>query len=84
MSILPLSEQFFKYLLQFISICFIIPKKEVSEMGGNRNLKNRTAISTGIDNEIYKKLKEYSHKTSIPISRILDKAIELYLKTVDE
>ena len=51
-------------------------------MGGNRNLKNRTAISTAIDNEVYKKLKEYSYETSIPISKIIDKALEMYLKTV--
>lgn len=53
-------------------------------MGGNRNLKNRTAISTGIDNELYKKLKEYSEKTSIPISRLLDKAIAMFLEAVDK
>lgn len=51
-------------------------------MGGNRNLKNRTAISTAIDNEIYKRTKEYSDETSIPISKIIDKALEMYLKTV--
>lgn len=53
-------------------------------MGGNRNLKKRTAISTAIDNEIYKKAKEYSEKTSIPISKIIDKALEMYLETVDK
>lgn len=52
-------------------------------MATNRGLKNRTAISTAIDNEIYKKLKEYSDKTSIPISKIIDKALEMYLKTVE-
>ena len=51
-------------------------------MGGNRNLKNRTAISTAIDNEVYNKVKEYSDETSIPISKIIDKALEMYLKTV--
>lgn len=53
-------------------------------MGGNRNLKNRTAISTAIGNEVYKKVKEYSDKTSIPISKIIDKALEMYLETVDK
>lgn len=51
-------------------------------MATNRGLKNRTAISTAVDNEIYKKLKEYSDKTSIPISKIIDKALEMYLETV--
>ena len=53
-------------------------------MGANRNLKNRTAISTAIENELYKRLKVYSEKTSIPISKLIDKAIAMYLETVDE
>lgn len=53
-------------------------------MATNRGLKNRTAISTAVENEIYKKLKEYSDKTSIPISKIIDKALEMYLETVDK
>ena len=53
-------------------------------MGANRNLKNRTAISTAIENELYKRLKAYSGKTSIPISKLIDKAIAMYLETVDE
>ena len=51
-------------------------------MSSNRGLKNRTAVSTAIDNELYKKLKEYSEKTSIPISKLLDKAISLFLETI--
>lgn len=53
-------------------------------MGGNRNLKNRTAISTAIDKELYTKLKEYSEKTSIPLSKLLDKAIAMFLETADK
>lgn len=53
-------------------------------MAENRGLKNRIAISNAIDKDIYKKLKEYSDKTSIPISKIIDKALEAYLKTVDK
>lgn len=52
-------------------------------MATNRGLKNRTAISTAIDNELYKRLKAYSEKTSIPISKLIDKAIAMYLKTVE-
>ena len=50
-------------------------------MANNRGLKNRTAISTAIDKELYAKLKEYSDKTSIPISKLIDKAIAMYLET---
>ena len=52
-------------------------------MATNRGLKNRTAISTAVDNELYKKLKEHSEKTSIPISKLIDKAIALLLETVE-
>ncbi len=52
-------------------------------MVANRGLKNRTAISTAVDKELYKRLKEYSEKTSIPISKLIDKAIAMYLKTVE-
>ena len=52
-------------------------------MATNRGLKNRTAISTAIDKELYAKLKEYSDKTSIPISKLIDKAIAIYLETVE-
>ena len=49
----------------------------------NRGLKNRTAISTAIDKDLYRRLKEYSEKTSIPISTLFDKAIAMYLDTVE-
>ena len=52
-------------------------------MATNRGLKNRTAISTAIDKELYTKLKEYSDKTSIPISKLIVKAIAMYLETVE-
>ena len=52
-------------------------------MTENRGLKNRTAISTAIDKDLYRRLKEYSEKTSIPISKLIDKAIALYLDTVE-
>lgn len=48
----------------------------------NRGLKNRTAISTAIDKELYEKLKKYSDETGIPISKLFDKAIELYLNSI--
>lgn len=48
----------------------------------NRGLKNRTAISTAIDKELYEKLKKYSDETSIPISKLFDKAIEMFLSSL--
>jgi len=46
----------------------------------NRGLKNRTAISNAVDATLYNKLKELSEETMIPVSKLLDKAIELVLK----
>ena len=48
----------------------------------NRGLTNRTAISTAIDKELYKKLKDYSEQTSIPISKLMDKAIAMFLESI--
>lgn len=49
-----------------------------------RELKNRTRISSTLDNEIYKKLKQYSDKSDIPISKILDRSVMMYLKNVNK
>lgn len=51
-------------------------------MTTNRGLKNRTAISTAIDKELYKQLKEYSEETGMPLSKLFDKAISMYLESV--
>lgn len=51
-------------------------------MKENRGLKNRIAISNAVDKELYSRLKSYSEETSIPISKLLDKAIDMYLKSV--
>lgn len=53
-------------------------------MANNRGLKNRIAISNAIDKELYFRLKEYSEKTSIPFSKLLDKAISLFLESVEK
>lgn len=50
----------------------------------NRGLRNRTAISNAVDTELWKRLKAYSEETSIPISKLLDKAIRMFLKSVKE
>lgn len=43
-------------------------------------LKNRTRISNAVDKELYKALKNISDETKIPISKLLDEAIELLIK----
>lgn len=53
-------------------------------MAENRGLKNRTAISTAIDKDLWAKLKAYSEKTDIPASKLLDKAIAMFLQSLDE
>lgn len=47
-----------------------------------RELKNRTRISSTLDNQIYKQLKEYADKSDMPITKILDRSITMYLKSV--
>ena len=44
-----------------------------------RGLKNRTPISNAVDTKLYEQLKKLSDDTMIPISRLLDRAIELVL-----
>jgi len=43
-------------------------------------LVNRTRISNAIDTELYNKLMELSKESLIPISKLLDKSVELLLK----
>ena len=49
-----------------------------------RGLKNRTPISNAVDTNLYKQLQQLSKDTMIPISRLLDRAIELVLKEYDK
>lgn len=46
----------------------------------SRGLKNRTPISNAIDTKLYEELKQLSNDSMIPISKLLDRAIELVLK----
>jgi len=50
----------------------------------NKDLKNRTPFSNAIDTELLIKLKKYSALTSIPLSKLLDKSIELFLNSTIE
>lgn len=43
-------------------------------------LKNRIRISTTLDKNTIKELKNYSNKTMIPTSKIIDIAIQEYIK----
>ncbi len=47
----------------------------------NKDLKNRTPISNAVETNLWNSLKQYSKETGIPISKLLDKSIELFLKT---
>ncbi len=49
----------------------------------DRELKNRVRFSTTLSIEVARMLKEYSKKTDIPVSKIVDKAILEYIKSVD-
>lgn len=44
---------------------------------GNPNLKNRVIPNSAVDKELYEWLRNYSKESKIPISKLLDKAIEL-------
>lgn len=45
-------------------------------MSNNRGLKNRSPLSNAIKTELYEALRNLSRETKIPISRLLDEAIE--------
>lgn len=45
-------------------------------------ISSRKPYATYLDNKVYDMLKKYSSETSIPISKILDKAIIAYLESV--
>lgn len=47
-----------------------------------RDLKNRTPLGSAIDTSLYHKLKQYSKESGVPVSKLLDKAIEQYLEVV--
>lgn len=46
-------------------------------------LTTRIRISNAIDKETWKRLKDYSNKTSIPVSKLLDKSIQMYLDSIE-
>ncbi|MEK4496752.1 ribbon-helix-helix domain-containing protein [Ureibacillus sp. FSL W8-0352] len=50
------------------------------EKNKNRGLKNRTPFSSTLDNNLYQKLQLINKETKVPISKLLDEAIELLIK----
>ena len=53
-------------------------------MKKNRGLTTRTAISNAVETKLWEQLKQYSEETGIPMSKLLDKSIDLFLKTVSK
>jgi hypothetical protein len=49
-----------------------------------KQFKTRTQVCTSLDKDIYRRLQEYSNKTMIPISRIIDKSITMFLEKADK
>ena len=45
-----------------------------------RGLKTRTPISNAVKTELYEELQKLSKDTMIPISRLMDRAIELVIE----
>lgn len=50
---------------------------------GNQQLKNRIPLGSAIDKKLAEQLKEYSKATKIPMSKLLDIAIEQFLKSTE-
>ena len=50
----------------------------------SRGLKNRTPISNAVDTSLFEQLKQLSKDTMIPMSKLLDRGIELVLKEYDK
>ena len=46
---------------------------------GKSALKTRTTLSTSVDSELLKQLRELSQRTMIPMSKLLDRGIMLVL-----
>ena len=49
-----------------------------------RGLRNRTPISNAVETELFEELKELSKKTMVPMSKLLDRGIELVLQEYEK
>jgi predicted DNA-binding protein len=43
-------------------------------------LRNRTQFSSTLRNDLYESLQQLSKKTDVPLSKLLDRAVEAFLK----
>ena len=48
------------------------------------DLTTRVRIGNAVDKELFEKLKQLSEKTMIPMSKLLDRGIELVLKEYEK
>jgi predicted DNA-binding protein len=46
-------------------------------------LKNRERLGTSLPIALVERLKSYSEKTMVPISKIIEKAIDTYLRNME-
>jgi hypothetical protein len=54
------------------------------DIGGDKmikSIKTRTPISNAVDSELLKQFKDCSKESGIPLSKLLDKAIKLFLES---
>lgn len=49
-----------------------------------KDLKTRSPIGSAVDKELLEQLRTYSKETGIPISKLLDKAIKMLLKSTEK
>ena len=47
-----------------------------------KDLKTRSPIGSAIDNELLNQLRTYSKELGVPMSKLLDRAIKMYLESV--
>ncbi|MGL5417516.1 MAG: ribbon-helix-helix domain-containing protein [Clostridium sp.] len=47
----------------------------------NKQLKNRIPLGSAVDKELAEELRKHSKETGIPISKLLDKSISLFLES---
>lgn len=50
----------------------------------SRGLKTRTPISNAVETKLYERLQQLSKETMIPISKLLDRGIELVLREYEK
>jgi hypothetical protein len=61
-----------------VTLCFLFASTitNIIYLWGDNMLVHRERISNSVDKELYRKLKELSDMTRVPISKYLDEAIQ--------